>query len=102
MDEDRPSISPPDRYARLGVDAAPTGLGVCRPVDLEDKLVVPARDQVERLSVNPPRESSVVVYFGDEQQVYEGFAIALRAMGPEAHLFLEDIALPGNSNREDN
>jgi hypothetical protein len=102
MDEDRPSISPPDLYARLGVDAAPTGPGVRRPVDLEDKLAVPARDQVERRSVNPLRESSVVVYFGDKQQVCEGFAIALRAMGPEANLFLEDIALPGNSNREDN
>jgi hypothetical protein len=86
MDEDRPSISPPDLYAWLGADAAPTGLGVRRSVDLDDKHVVPTRDQVEPLSANPLRESSVVIYCGNEQQVSEGFAIALRAMGVVASI----------------
>jgi hypothetical protein len=86
MDEDRPSISPRDLYARIGADAAPSMLGVRRSIDLDDKLVVATRDQVERLSANPLRESSVVVYCGNEQQVSEGFALALRAMGVVASI----------------
>jgi hypothetical protein len=78
MDEDRPSISPHDLY------------------------VVPTRDQVERLSAHPLRESSVVVYCGNEQQVSEGFAVALRAMGVEANILQADVALLATStNRED-
>jgi len=76
---------------------------VRRPADLDDKLVVPTRYQVERLPADPLRESSVIVYCGNEQQVSEGFAIALRAMGVEANIFHEGIALPANNpNREDN
>jgi hypothetical protein len=100
MDEDRPSISPPDLFARLGADAAPITLGVRRSVELAGKLVVPTPDPVEQPSAHPLRESSVVVYCSNEQQVSEGFAIALRAMGVGAN---EDIALPTtNPNREDN
>jgi hypothetical protein len=92
VDEDRPSISPPDLYARPGADAAPVTLGVRHSADPDDKLVIPNRDQVERLSANSLRESSVVVYCGNERQVSEGFAIALRAMGVVA----------GIQNREGN
>jgi hypothetical protein len=41
---------------------------------LEDKRVVPSRDQAERLPADPVRESSFVVYCGNAQQVREGFA----------------------------
>jgi hypothetical protein len=103
MDEDRPSISSRHLYARLGADAAPTTRGVRHSVDRDDKLVVPTRDQVERLSAHPLRESSVVVYCGNEQQVSEGFALALHAMGIEANILPVGIApATNNPNREDN
>ena len=38
------------------------------------------------------RESSSVVYFGSAQQISEGFAIALRAMGFEAGIPPSDTA----------
>jgi hypothetical protein len=102
MDEDRPSISPPDLHVRFGFDVAPTMRGVRRSVDLDNKPVVPTRDQVERLSANPHRESSFVVYCGNEQQVSEGFAIALRAMGVEANILQADVELLAIcTNRED-
>jgi hypothetical protein len=40
----------------------------------------------------------IVVYCGNAQRVSEGFAIALRAMGVEAHIGLPTT----NQNREDN
>jgi hypothetical protein len=48
------------------------------------------RDQVERLPSDPVGESGQVVYCGNAQQVREGYAIALRAMGVAADF------LPGN------
>jgi hypothetical protein len=102
MDDDRPSISPPDLYARFGFDVAPTMHGVRRSVDLEDKLVAPTRDQVERLSASPLRERSIVVYCGNQQQVSEGFALALRAIGVEANIQHAEVSPPAtNPNRED-
>jgi hypothetical protein len=86
VDEDGPSISPPDLYARLGADAAPITPGVRRSADPDDKLVIPTHDQAKRSPLNSLRESSVVVYCGDVQQVSEGFAIALRAMGVVASI----------------
>jgi hypothetical protein len=47
-------------------------------------------DQVEQPPAAPVGESEQVVYCGDAQQVREGFAIALRAMGGAADF------LPGN------
>jgi hypothetical protein len=47
-------------------------------------------------------ESSSVVYFGSAQQVSEGFAIALRAMGFEAGILPSGIAqYDTTSNPED-
>ena len=94
MDRSKNSISPHDLYARLGSESAPIVIDVRGPVDLAkmDKLIVPARyyppDQVERWRSDLLNDNSVVVYCGDGQQVSQGLAIALRAMGVEAN-FLE-------------
>ena len=48
------------------------------------------------------RDSSSVIYFGSTQQISEGFAIALRAMGFEAGILSSDIAQSDTtSNPED-
>ena len=70
---------------RTCLGAAPTFPKARRPTDMGDKHVALTGDEVERQQ-DSPRESSLIVYCGDEQQVREGFAIALRAMGIEAHL----------------
>ena len=93
MDRIKHSISPHDLYAQLGSDAAPGVIDVRRPADLAriDKLVAPAQcvpDQIELWREDLPGSSSVVVYCGDGEQVSQGVAIALRAMGVEAN-FLE-------------
>jgi hypothetical protein len=78
MNDRKASISFHDQFGRAGADAAP---GVQRSDDVEHTLVDPIPDQAERLPPDPLREGSVVVYCGNMQQVSEGFAIALRAMG---------------------
>jgi hypothetical protein len=101
MDEPKLSISPHDLGEGRGAGAAPLAICVGRPAD--DGLPVATPDQVERLPVGLLRESSFAAYCGNERQVSEGFAIALRAMGVEADLSHEDIAPPNNNpNREDN
>jgi len=87
MDEPKLSISPFNLCGRIGSNAAPKAVDGRRPADLDDRPAVPVPDQVERLSADPPRESSLIVYCDSEQEVREGFAIALRAMGIEAKLF---------------
>ena len=64
------------------------------PTDLNAKLVVPNLDQVERPVAEPPRERAQIVYYGTEQQVREGFAIALRAMGIETGFLPETLCPP--------
>jgi hypothetical protein len=99
MDDRKASISSSlHDPERVGVDAAPIAPRVRRSTDVEHKLVLPAPDQAERLPANPLREDRVVVYCGNAQRVSEGFAIALRAMGVEAHVGLPTT----NQNREDN
>ena len=84
MDDGKHPTSLHNPYARLRSDAAPIATEVRQPAD-------------------PLRESSLIVYCGNAQQVSEGFAIALRAMGVEANFLHGDIALPATSpNREDN
>lgn len=103
MDDRKHPISPQDFYARIGADAAPIVADVRRAADQDDELVVPVRDHAERLPADCLRESPLIVYCGNAQQVSEGFAIALRAMGAEANFLQGDIALPTtNRNREDN
>jgi hypothetical protein len=98
VDEPNRSIFLHGLGGRIGADGAPI---IQRPAD-QKKLAVPA-DQVDRSPPDPPHESSFVVYCGNVQEVSEGFAIALRAMGVEANFSQADIALPAISpNTEDN
>jgi hypothetical protein len=76
MDDRRPSVPPSALYGPIDADAAPTD-SVCG--------------------------SPSVTYFGSPQQISEGFAIALRAMGFEAGILPSDIAQSDTtSNPEDN
>ena len=50
------------------------------PIAVDNPVIVTRPDPAEA-STDPPGASSHVVYCGDEQEVREGFAIALRAMG---------------------
>jgi hypothetical protein len=101
MDERNRSIFPHGLGGRIGADGAPTIVDVQRPAD-QNKLAVPA-DQVDRSPPDPPHQSPFVVYCGNVQEVSEGFAIALRAMGIEANISQMDIALaPISPNTEDN
>jgi hypothetical protein len=86
MDDRKTSIFSHDHCGRIGADAAPIAPPVGPFAGLEHKLVVPTPDQAARFSANPPREERFVVYCGDAQRVSEGFAIALQAMGVEAHV----------------
>jgi hypothetical protein len=102
MDDRKASISPHDPGGRLGADAASMAPCVRRPAGLEDKPDVSGPDQDQRLPADAVPESSFVVYCGNAQQVSDGFAIALRVMGAEATLLLEDDAPPAaSSNQED-
>jgi hypothetical protein len=78
MDESRPTFPHPGLCEPIGSDAAPTARNVqC--------------------------ESSPLVYCGTAQEVSEGFAIALRAMGLDATFLPAGIALATNTpNTEDN
>jgi hypothetical protein len=97
MDDRKTSIPPYDLFGWIGADAKAIASGVRHGTDVEPKLVLRVPDQDRRLLVTPPLDDSVVVYCGDAQQVSEGFAIALRAMGVEGH-----VGLPGaNQDRED-
>jgi hypothetical protein len=76
MDGRKPSIPPSALHGRNDADAAPTD-SAC--------------------------ESSSVIYFGSPQQISEGFAMALRAMGFEAGILPSDTAQSDTtSNPEDN
>jgi hypothetical protein len=81
MDDRKAPISSHDSGGRVGADAAPIAPRVRRSTDADPQLVLPASDQAERLPANPLREDPVSVFCGKQQQVNEGFAIALRVMG---------------------
>jgi hypothetical protein len=98
VDDRKTSISLHDLVGRVGAVAAS---GVRRAADVDDKHVGFVPEQVEQLPPDPLREGSVA-YCGDAQQVSEGFAIALRAMGVESSILLGHVGLPTtNQNRED-
>jgi hypothetical protein len=86
VDDRKTSIPLNDLVGRVGAVAASIAPGIRLAADVEDKLAGPLLNQVERSPLNPQRESSVVVYCGDAQQVSEGFATALRAMGVVASI----------------
>ena len=70
MNERKPKTSQLERCERTGAHAV--------PVAVDDAVVAPSTDQAKAPASG---ESSHVVYCASEQQVREGFAIALRAMG---------------------
>jgi hypothetical protein len=77
LDDPRPRFSPHELSEPIGTDAAP-------------------------VAENVHRESSLVVYCGTDQQVGEGFAIALRIMGVDANFLPAGGAPATNSpNTED-
>jgi hypothetical protein len=86
---------------QIGSDVAPIMADVRPVTDLNDKPVAPNPDQVERLAAELPRAQ--IVYCGTEQQVREGFAVALRAMGIETDFLPGTLSPPPISpNRKDN
>jgi hypothetical protein len=53
--------------------------------------------------IDPVHEDSSIIYFCSAEEVSEGFAIALRAMGVGADLLPADLAPRGtSSNRKEN
>jgi hypothetical protein len=64
MDDRKASLSSHDPGARVGADAAPTAPRVRHSTD-----------------VDLPHGDLVMVFCGNQQQVNEGFTIALRVMG---------------------
>jgi hypothetical protein len=91
VDKSRPSFPPHAPCGQIGTDAVPIATDVQPAAELNDKLAV------------PQRESSLVVYCGTDQQVSEGFAVALRIMGLDASFLPVGLALATNGpNTEDN
>lgn len=74
MDEPKPKTPLFDARGQIGADTA--------PIAVDEIIVALGPDQAEA-PANPPRKSSHAVYCDNEQEVREGFAIALRAMGFE-------------------
>jgi hypothetical protein len=103
MDDRRPLFPIQDLDQQIGADAVPIAADLQHSAELDDMLAVPGRDPVERLPDALQRESSMVVYCGSDQQVSEGFAIALRIMELDANFLPVGIAPATNSpNTEDN
>ena len=99
MDDRRPTFPLHELCEPIGSDAAPIAANVQHSAE----LAAPGREPIEQLSAGLERESSQIVYCGSDQQVSEGFAIALRAMGVDANFLPWGIALAAKSpNREDN
>jgi hypothetical protein len=91
------------RHDSCGSGTVLIAAGVQPSAELDDKFAAPVRDPIERPPAVLHRESSTIVYCGTAQDVSEGFAIALRAMGVEANFLPWDIASDTkNPNTEDN
>ena len=71
MNERKPEAPEHERFGRTGAHSA--------PIAVDGPVVAPSTDQAE--AADPPEARSHVVYCASEQEVSEGFAIALRAMG---------------------
>jgi hypothetical protein len=70
---------------------------VCEPIGSDSAPVV------VQSPAEPPHENPRIVFYGDEQQLREGFAIALCALGLDTNFLPIDIPIPTSSpNREDN
>jgi len=74
-----------------------------RPTFPLDELGEPIGSDAAPAAENVQRESSPVVYCGSDQQVSEGFAIALQIMGLDPNFLPVGIVLATNApNTEDN
>jgi hypothetical protein len=74
-----------------------------KPTFLHHELGEPISSDAAPIAENVPRESSQIVYCGTDQQVSEGFAIALRIMRLDTNLLPVGIAPAANTpNTEDN
>jgi hypothetical protein len=101
MDDRKQSFPLHGSCGQIGSDAAPVVADVRPPIGPNDNPVAPNPDQVERLAAELPRAQ--IVYCGTEQQVREGFSIALRAMGIETDFLPGTLSPPPISpNRKDN
>lgn len=102
MDDRGPSFLSHDRCGQLSADTAPIAAAVQHSAEPGDSFAVPGRDSIDRPSTALQRESSRIVYRGSDERVREGSALALFAMGIDAHL-PADIAPPDHDpNTEDN
>jgi hypothetical protein len=76
--DDRKNPPSPDAFReRIDADAAPVVMDVRRRANPHDKSAAPTRNRIEPT----PAGDSSIVFCGSEQDVREGFAVALRAMG---------------------
>jgi hypothetical protein len=86
MDESKPSISPGEIRLRSGSEGTSADIGP-PPAELakSDELVAVERQsrsgQIEAFRNDFSDEPSVAVYYRNEEEVREGFLIALTAMG---------------------
>jgi hypothetical protein len=73
-----------------------------RPAFPLDKLGKPIGSDAAPAAANVQRENSPIVYCGTDQQVSEGFAIALQIMGLDTSFLPVGIVLATNApNKED-
>ena len=79
MDDRNNPLSPDELRQGIDADAAPIVLDVRCPANPHDKSAAPITNRIEPT----PAGDSPIVFCGSEQEVREGFAVALRAMGIE-------------------
>jgi hypothetical protein len=79
VDERRRPLPHNDIDDRIGSNAAPVAVDARRAAEGDV-----SSGEIEPLPAEAPPEDSQIVFYGDEQRVREGFAIALRAMGLDA------------------
>jgi hypothetical protein len=100
VDDRRPWFPSHDPCRQFGTDTVPIAADVQHSVEPGDSLAVTG--PIDHPSAAVQGESSPIVYYGSDERVREGFALALFAMGVAAHP-PADLAPPDhNPNREDN
>ena len=92
MDERRRPLPNNDIDDRIGSNAAAVAVDAGRAAEGDEKRDVPS-GEIEPVAAETPPENSQMVFYGDEQHVREGFAIALRAMGLDADFLPVGIPL---------
>jgi hypothetical protein len=88
VDEQRRPLPHNDIDDRIGLNAAPVAVDARRAAEGD----VPS-GEIEPVPAEAPPENSQMVFYGDAQQVREGFVIALRAMGLDADYLHVSIPL---------